>query len=170
LHTDPAARAIDDFLRAIGRDPAREAELAGTGARVAEAFRELTSGYDVDVAALGAEAVRRPVRLEYDLDLPDALVSGLVPGRLADRLQAPGSPARGDGRERPLLPLGALRLHLDEPETRRFVYWRAFLDAHRDCRAGRPDDGLAAIGRARALLGGATDPDLEELAQRCRPR
>jgi len=33
-----AARAIDDFLRAIGRDPKRDAILAGTGARVADAY------------------------------------------------------------------------------------------------------------------------------------
>ena len=52
MDNDRAARAIDDFLRALGRDPAREPELLGTGARVADAFRELTSGYDVDVPAL----------------------------------------------------------------------------------------------------------------------
>jgi GTP cyclohydrolase I len=53
-----AARAIDDFLRALGRDPVREPHLAGTGARVADAyFDELCDGYAVDVDALLAEAV-----------------------------------------------------------------------------------------------------------------
>jgi GTP cyclohydrolase IA len=48
-----AARAIDDFLRAIGRDPKAEPVLAGTGARVADAYiDELCDGYAVDVAAL----------------------------------------------------------------------------------------------------------------------
>ena len=48
-----AARAIDEFLIAIGRDPKTEPELRGTGARVADAFiDELTSGYAVDVDAL----------------------------------------------------------------------------------------------------------------------
>src|SRR5438067_434086 len=48
-----AARAIEAFLRAIGRDPEREPELAGTGARVADAFvDELCDGYAVDVGAL----------------------------------------------------------------------------------------------------------------------
>jgi GTP cyclohydrolase IA len=48
-----AASAIDAFLRAIGRDPKLETELAGTGARVAEAFiDELCEGYGVDVAKL----------------------------------------------------------------------------------------------------------------------
>ncbi len=48
-----AARAIDAFLAAIGRDPNAEPELRGTGERVAAAFiDELTSGYGVDVDAL----------------------------------------------------------------------------------------------------------------------
>jgi GTP cyclohydrolase I len=48
-----AARAIDEFLIAIGRDPKTEPELRGTGARVADAFiDELCSGYSVDVDAL----------------------------------------------------------------------------------------------------------------------
>lgn len=48
-----AARAIEDFLRAIGRDPAQEPALEGTGARVADAYiDELCDGYAVDVAAL----------------------------------------------------------------------------------------------------------------------
>jgi GTP cyclohydrolase I len=48
-----AARAIDAFLLALGRDPAKEPELRGTGARVAEAFaEELCRGYAVDVDAL----------------------------------------------------------------------------------------------------------------------
>jgi GTP cyclohydrolase I len=48
-----AARAIDAFLLALGRDPAKEPELRGTGARVAAAFAdELCRGYAVDVDAL----------------------------------------------------------------------------------------------------------------------
>lgn len=48
-----AARAIDAFLLALGRDPAKEPELRGTGARVADAFAdELCRGYAVDVDAL----------------------------------------------------------------------------------------------------------------------
>jgi len=52
-----AARAIDDFLRAIGRDASLEPALAGTGARVADAYiDELCDGYAVDLAALFAES------------------------------------------------------------------------------------------------------------------
>jgi GTP cyclohydrolase I len=48
-----AARAIEEFLRAIGRDPSREPELVGTGARVADAFvDELCDGYAVDIGKL----------------------------------------------------------------------------------------------------------------------
>lgn len=48
-----AARAIDAFLLALGRDPNEEPELRGTGARVAAAFAdELCRGYAVDVDAL----------------------------------------------------------------------------------------------------------------------
>ncbi len=48
-----AARAIDEFLLAIGRNPSTEPELRGTGARVADAFiDELCSGYTVDADAL----------------------------------------------------------------------------------------------------------------------
>ena len=48
-----AAPAIDAFLRAIGRDPAAETELAETAERVTDAFvDELCNGYDVDVPAL----------------------------------------------------------------------------------------------------------------------
>lgn len=50
---EKAARAIDAFLAAIGRDAASEPDLAGTGARVADAFvDEICEGYAVDVAAM----------------------------------------------------------------------------------------------------------------------
>jgi GTP cyclohydrolase IA len=50
-----AARAIEAFLKALGRDPAQDAELAETGNRVANAFADdLLDGYRVDVEALVA--------------------------------------------------------------------------------------------------------------------
>lgn len=52
-----AASAIVELLRAAGRDPERDAELVGTGARVADAWGELLGGYDVDVDALLAANV-----------------------------------------------------------------------------------------------------------------
>lgn len=48
-----AERAVREFLLALGRDPDAEAELAGTPARVVEAYaNELLTGYTVDVEAL----------------------------------------------------------------------------------------------------------------------
>jgi GTP cyclohydrolase IA len=62
---DAAARAIDAFLLAIGRDPSREPDLVGTGARVAAAFiDELCDGY-----AKNAEAIVRANVLPGTTDL-----------------------------------------------------------------------------------------------------
>jgi GTP cyclohydrolase I len=48
-----AARAIGEFLTALGFDPAQHADLAGTPERVTEAFTEdLLRGHGVDVRAL----------------------------------------------------------------------------------------------------------------------
>jgi GTP cyclohydrolase I len=53
IDRNAAATAIDAFLRAIGRDPASEPDLVGTGARVADAYvDELCAGYAVDTRAL----------------------------------------------------------------------------------------------------------------------
>ncbi len=58
MDRESAARAIDSFLRALGRDPEREPGLVGTGARVAEAFADdILDGYRVDVDALLAQSV-----------------------------------------------------------------------------------------------------------------
>ncbi|HYQ40801.1 MAG TPA: GTP cyclohydrolase I [Polyangiaceae bacterium] len=48
-----AARAISDFLTALGFDPNQHADLADTPARVSEAFAEdLLRGHEVDIRAL----------------------------------------------------------------------------------------------------------------------
>lgn len=53
-----AARAIEAFLRAIGRDPDEDPDLVGTGARVTAAFvDDLCAGYAVDTLALASGAV-----------------------------------------------------------------------------------------------------------------
>jgi GTP cyclohydrolase I len=58
MDREAAARAIDAFLRALGRDPEREPELVGTPARVAAAYAdELIAGYAVDIDALLAQTV-----------------------------------------------------------------------------------------------------------------
>ncbi|HSO35016.1 MAG TPA: GTP cyclohydrolase I [Labilithrix sp.] len=68
-----AAHAIDAFLRAIGRDPEREPDLVGTGARVADAYiDELCAGYAVDTRALlAASAISgAPPNLVVVRDIP----------------------------------------------------------------------------------------------------
>ena len=58
MEREAAARAIEAFLRALGRDPAHEPELAGTGERVARAWADdLLAGYAVDTDVLLAENV-----------------------------------------------------------------------------------------------------------------
>ena len=53
IDREGATRAIEAFLRALGRDPEREPELVGTAERVARAWAdELLEGYAVDVDAL----------------------------------------------------------------------------------------------------------------------
>lgn len=55
---DAAAGHLEAFLRAIGRDPDTELELADTGRRVADAFvDELCSGYSIDARLLLRENV-----------------------------------------------------------------------------------------------------------------
>jgi GTP cyclohydrolase I len=82
-----AAVAIDAFLRAIGRDPAVEPELLGTGERVAAAFLdELCDGYATDAVAL-LEA-NRVVSTSTDLVvLRDTPITTMCPHHLL--------PARG---------------------------------------------------------------------------
>jgi GTP cyclohydrolase I len=58
MDRDAAAAAIDAFLRALGRDPAHDPHLTGTGERVAAAYAdELLSGYAIDTDDLLAHAV-----------------------------------------------------------------------------------------------------------------
>jgi GTP cyclohydrolase I len=80
---EAAARAIDMFLRALGRNPDREPELAGTGARVADAFADdLLCGYEVDVDALLAKNVfegRSGVVVVRDIPLATMCPHHLLP-------------------------------------------------------------------------------------------
>jgi GTP cyclohydrolase I len=53
-----AAAAIEDFLRALGRDPGSESDLAETGRLVADAYADdLLSGYAMDPAEILADSV-----------------------------------------------------------------------------------------------------------------
>ncbi len=125
-----------------------------------------------DVVDLPSLAARRPVAVEYDLDLAEPLLPYLAPTGAVDRFapSPPDEPARAAAERAAAERIDRLRAAVDrdEPQTLRALYWLDFQDAHRSCRAGRPAAAVA-IARARALLQGATDPDLEDLARRCVP-
>jgi GTP cyclohydrolase I len=81
-----AEAAIAAFLRALGRDPAGDPELAETPQRVTEAFAdELLSGYSLDVAELvrsgssDAKGAATVVALR-DIDLATVCPHHLMPG------------------------------------------------------------------------------------------
>jgi hypothetical protein len=124
-----------------------------------------------DTVGLPALAARRPVALEYDLDLDLDLAARLAPGATIARLSSvpPDAAAIDRAESDAKAALSRLDATLDqrEPQTRRALYWRDFLDAARACSVGRLAAGQAALGRARALTDGVRDPDLEDLASRC---
>jgi GTP cyclohydrolase I len=78
---DRARRAIDEFLRALGRDP--EGELQGTGQRVADAWiDELVSGEGVDARALLADAIDLGPGPHGAIVLRDLKVASMCPHHL----------------------------------------------------------------------------------------
>lgn len=81
---EAAARAIESFLRAIGRDPSADPELVDTGARVADSFiDELCEGYAVDVAALIEENLIAAATASRELVIVrDIAVSTMCPHHL----------------------------------------------------------------------------------------
>ena len=114
-----AAKAIEDFLRAIGREPERERDLVGTGPRVADAFiDELCDGYAVDVPALlSANVISGATELVVvrDIALTTMCPHHLLPasGRAAVAFQ-PGERLLGLGTVVKLVDAFAHRLTLQE--------------------------------------------------------
>ncbi len=87
---------------------------------------------------LPATAVREPLWVEYDLDLPEPLV-----------------------RRAQVIPVAETA----EPQARRMAAWQAFLAVHRACRIGAQGEVRQTLAAARALLG--KSPELETLAATC---
>jgi GTP cyclohydrolase I len=116
-----ATKAVHAFLRALGRDPDREAELLDTPRRVAEAWAEdLVDGYDVDVGALlAAESSPAPASagivavrdLAVATICPHHLLPGLGTGTV---VYLPGARITGLGTLARLLDAFAHRLSLQE--------------------------------------------------------
>jgi GTP cyclohydrolase I len=106
-----AARAIDDFLRALGHDPG-EPDLRGTGARVAEAWlSDLLDGEEVDVAAvLRAESIESASSSDTIVVLRELEVATMCPHHLMPAMgQATVAYVPGDR----LVGLGTLGRALD---------------------------------------------------------
>jgi GTP cyclohydrolase I len=73
MDRERAAQSIEAFLRALGHDPDRDAQLRGTGARVASLWADdLLDGYAVDPDAIFAEA------MEASRGQPIVVVKGLA--------------------------------------------------------------------------------------------
>jgi GTP cyclohydrolase I len=117
-----AERAVREFLLALGRDPDADPELAGTPARVVEAYAsELLSGYDVDVKALlsEGEAVSEN-KLSGFIALSGIAVSTVCPHHLllsngsASVVYRPGSRLFGLGTLAAVVNAYARRLSLQE--------------------------------------------------------
>jgi GTP cyclohydrolase I len=119
-----AERAIADFLRALGRNPDADPELADTPARVTEAFAdELLAGYAIDVAELiesgsGPAPAESALVAVTDLDVatvcPHHLMPGIGRGSVAYR---PGKRLLGLGTVARLLSACSRRLVLQETIT-----------------------------------------------------
>jgi GTP cyclohydrolase I len=115
-----AARAIEEFLRAMGVAP--EGELAGTGERVAEAWDvDLLAGQGVDLAALlGAGAIELGDGPHGIVGLRGIDVASMCPHHLlpchgqAIVAYAPGRRAAGLGTIAGLVHAAARRLVLQE--------------------------------------------------------
>jgi GTP cyclohydrolase I len=126
MDREAAARAIEAFLRALGRDPEREPELAGTGERVATAFAdELLAGYGVDIDALLSHNVlagTSELVIVRDLPLATTCPHHLIPSTgVATVAFAPDEHLVGVGTIARLVDAFARRLALQEQVGERVV-------------------------------------------------
>ncbi len=82
-----AERAVAAFLEALGRSPTSDPELAGTPARVTEAFADdLLAGYAVDVPALLAEGSATDAAASGIVVVRDVAVATMCPHHLLPAL------------------------------------------------------------------------------------
>jgi len=116
-----AERAVADLLRALGHDPALDPELAGTPARVVEAFsRDLLAGYDVDVGKLLEDSTTAAPEDAGIVVIRDIAVATTCPHHLMPALgsatvaYAPGSRLLGLGTIARLVDALARRLTVQE--------------------------------------------------------
>jgi GTP cyclohydrolase I len=172
MDREAAARAIDAFLRALGRDPEREPELVETGARVAAAYAdELLAGYDVDVDALLAQNVfagRSELVVVRDIPLTTTCPHHLMPAiGIATIAFAPEEHLVGVGAVTLVMDAFARRLTLQEQIGERAVAalqkhlaprWAACRIAlSHACMTARGERSHGARVETLALAGGEVD-------------
>ena len=117
-----AEKAVFEFLRAMGRDPENDPELAGTPARVVEAWAtDLIDGYEVDVPRLlAAESSATPAGSGGLVSVRGLAVSTMCPHHLlpargtATVLYLPAARIAGIGTLARLVDAYAHRLTLQE--------------------------------------------------------
>jgi GTP cyclohydrolase I len=172
MDREAAARAIDAFLQALGRDPDREPELVGTGARVAAAYAdELITGYAVDVDALLSQNVfagSSELVVVRDIPLSTMCPHHLMPATgIASVAFAPDEHLVGVGTVTRVLDAFARRLALQEQIGERAV---AALQKHlaprwtacrivlcHACMTARGERSHGARVETLALAGGEVD-------------
>ncbi len=172
MDREAAARAIDAFLRALGRDPDREPELVGTGARVAAAYAdELLAGYGVDVDALLSQNVfagRSDLVVVRDIPLTTTCPHHLMPAiGVASVAFAPDEHLVGLGTLTRVMDAFARRLALQEEIGERAVAalqkhlaprWSACrLTLSHACMTARGERSHGARVETLALAGGEVD-------------
>ncbi len=175
MDREAAAQAIEAFLRALGRDPAHEPELIGTGARVAQAWAdELLAGYRVDVdALLSSNVLPGASDVVIVRDLP---VTTMCPHHLmgssgtATVAFAPDEHLVGVGTVGRLVDAFARRLALQEQVGERVVaamqkhlspHWVACrLVLSHACMTARGERAHGARVETVAIAGGDVDPNL----------
>ena len=172
MDREAAARAIDAFLRALGRDPEREPELLGTGARVAAAYADdLVTGYAVDVDALlsgNVFAGRSELVVVRDIPLTTTCPHHLMPATgMATVAFAPEEHLVGVGTIARVMEAFARRLALQEQIGERAVAsiqkhlsprWTACRIAlSHACMTTRGERSHGALVETLSLAGGEVD-------------
>ena len=143
---DPLAHAVRAFVSALGRDP-KSAELRETPARVAEAWRHFTRGYETSAAQVFAEGVFEDsydgMVLVRDIDFFSVCEHHLVPfyGK-CHVAYVPSRRVAGLSKIARLVELHARRLQVQERMTRAIAH---------DLQAALRPRGVAVRMEARHL-------------------
>jgi len=172
-----AARAIGDFLKALGFDPAEHADLADTPARVTEAFTEdLLRGHGVDVPQLirSGSCEAPPAAKSGPVAVTRIAVASTCPHHLlpalgyANVVYLPGAALLGIGTLAALVDAFARRLTLQEAIAQRVVealvehagargaYCE--LELEHACLRVRGERQTTAVVRSSARAGAFSDP------------